>query len=896
MRALESLVGPEQRDRVSTARERIERDKFVLAIVGEFSSGKSFLLNALLGKFRFESVAGREQIVGLLATDINPSTATITELEYAEQSEAYAYHDDGREERIPLDRLSQFVAVASSVADAGAIHDATKDDSGAPSRVVVKVDSPFLRRGFTVADTPGLASINPAHRRATLQFLPGADAVLYLIDTQQPFTEGDASFLDIIRQHLDTIFIVQTKIDLWEQSSDGGKPAWEQARDRIAQLAAIHAPGTYVYAVSARRYVEGVLREDASLIERSRFPEFVAALDASLVRNTGRARLKRVREQAAQAGADAAERIDRDTAMLELGTEELRRLRAETEPQVAQLQRFAADLQRDAAQRSEQVAAALRDRGAALTADAQHALGQAFDTADIARLRDRARLHILVDRALGQAVDIFAREVAAAVTAEYERVVSAASARLPLRFSFASAAANAFGSSGHSNVWSDDPERALCATIVLEAIGGPAIGLVQEVASRFAAAPPGTYMKRELTADLRASIWPKFDESLKSYVNDIAGRVVSINATFQSAVGSAFAQAQDAALGSIDRALAVRNSKEDVSGTVASMHERKSEITRTLAEIDAAVDAFLTRGEEIQAAAPGAETVRRAHVDAAFDREAYQLGLRPQRWRVAVLGALRRGKSSLINAFAGRRVLSDEVAGAIAYPVHVRYGEQEGAFALQPDGSWREVEIESALDEAARNPVLILTPWNLPRELVLVHAPAFDAGDATLEDVCMVTARASSEVLCLFSRQLSDRELALYQRVAELGKPMMFAHTLADNESSSERRHVVELAQQYLRERNIPAQRMFTVSTLEYSQAKREQRAPAGWNELQALISTIEAHAEEHMARLERLERAAQSTPPAQTPIEQAEDEKPRGLLARLSNRIFRQHGRTSHD
>ncbi len=896
MRALESLVGPEQRDRVSTARERIERDKFVLAIVGEFSSGKSFLLNALLGKFRFESVAGREQIVGLLATDINPSTATITELEYAEQSEAYAYHDDGREERIPLDRLSQFVAVASSVADAGAIHDATKDDSGAPSRVVVKVDSPFLRRGFTVADTPGLASINPAHRRATLQFLPGADAVLYLIDTQQPFTEGDASFLDIIRQHLDTIFIVQTKIDLWEQSSDGGKPAWEQARDRIAQLAAIHAPGTYVYAVSARRYVEGVLREDASLIERSRFPEFVAALDASLVRNTGRARLKRVREQAAQAGADAAERIDRDTAMLELGTEELRRLRAETEPQVAQLQRFAADLQRDAAQRSEQVAAALRDRGAALTADAQHALGQAFDTADIARLRDRARLHILVDRTLGQAVDIFAREVAAAVTAEYERVVSAASARLPLRFSFASAAANAFGSSGHSNVWSDDPERALCATIVLEAIGGPAIGLVQEVASRFAAAPPGTYMKRELTADLRASIWPKFDESLKSYVNDIAGRVVSINATFQSAVGSAFAQAQDAALGSIDRALAVRNSKEDVSGTVASMHERKSEITRTLAEIDAAVDAFLTRGEEIQAAAPGAETVRRAHVDAAFDREAYQLGLRPQRWRVAVLGALRRGKSSLINAFAGRRVLSDEVAGAIAYPVHVRYGEQEGAFALQPDGSWREVEIESALDEAARNPVLILTPWNLPRELVLVHAPAFDAGDATLEDVCMVTARASSEVLCLFSRQLSDRELALYQRVAELGKPMMFAHTLADNESSSERRHVVELAQQYLRERNIPAQRMFTVSTLEYSQAKREQRAPAGWNELQALISTIEAHAEEHMARLERLERAAQSTPPAQTPIEQAEDEKPRGLLARLSNRIFRQHGRTSHD
>ena len=61
---------------------RLERAKFVLAVVGEFSSGKSFLLNALLGKFRYEDIAGGKHVVGLLATDINPSTATITELEY----------------------------------------------------------------------------------------------------------------------------------------------------------------------------------------------------------------------------------------------------------------------------------------------------------------------------------------------------------------------------------------------------------------------------------------------------------------------------------------------------------------------------------------------------------------------------------------------------------------------------------------------------------------------------------------------------------------------------------------------------------------------------------------------------------------------------------------------
>ena len=124
-----------------------------MAVVGEFSSGKSFLLNALLGKFRYEAGGGGERVAGLLATDINPSTATITELEYGAHDEATAVYEDGRRERIPLDALNRFIAVGK--ADVGTLHDATKDERDAPVRVIVKSDSPFLERGFVVADTPG---------------------------------------------------------------------------------------------------------------------------------------------------------------------------------------------------------------------------------------------------------------------------------------------------------------------------------------------------------------------------------------------------------------------------------------------------------------------------------------------------------------------------------------------------------------------------------------------------------------------------------------------------------------------------------------------------------------------------------------------------------------------
>ena len=246
-----------------------------------------FSWNALLGRVRFEESPGGKRIGGLLATlDINPSTASITELEYATDERAVALYPDGREERIPLDVLSRFVAV-----DVGGeirrLHDATGDEAAAPERVKVFLDSPFLREGFIVADTPGLASVNPAHRRATLGYLPGADAVLYLIDTQTPFTDGDAAFLSIVRESIETVFVVQTKIDLWRMP-EGDAEAWENAYRRIRAQADLHAPGTQVFPLSARDYADGFLRENAAQIERSKFPVFLRALEASLVATTGK--------------------------------------------------------------------------------------------------------------------------------------------------------------------------------------------------------------------------------------------------------------------------------------------------------------------------------------------------------------------------------------------------------------------------------------------------------------------------------------------------------------------------------------------------------------------------------------------------------------------------------
>jgi GTPase SAR1 family protein len=869
---------------------RLRDGRFVLAVVGEFSSGKSFLLNALLGKVEFEERPGGKRIAGLLATDINPSTATITELTYAPEESAAAVYANGREERIPLGRLARFIAVGEE----GKLHDATDEqDAGAPVLVRIAVDSAFLKSGFVVADTPGLASINPAHRRATLSYLPGADAVLYLIDTQQPFTEGDASFLGIVRRYIESVFIVQTKIDLWRMrqtvrraDGDADGEAWQIAAQRIVAQAAKHAPGTPVFPLSAREYAEGLLTHDDALIAQSRFREFLGALDASLVATTGRSRLRRAAAEARRVATRAADALAFDADALETPADVLHARRAAIAPALDAFDAEAAGARARLDGAGANLASEIRARGEAMRAALARTLTRAFDTADVARLRDRAKLHILVDDVLATAVGRFAGDaaefvakrlrddakgasasvVAAARNADGEHVLAplldaVAAERLPVTED----AAHAFGADASSGAWSTDLETGLRSSIVLGALGGPAVGLVDAIARRFAAAPHGAYMKRELLADLDAGIYAAFDAELARYIDGITTRVETIARGLGARIAALAPRVRGEAIGPLDRALAAHADATDRTAAARAARERADAARALATRIETRTEAFAreSRAERAELADPavpldpqaGRERVAPAGT-ARFDPHTYEHGLRPERWRIAVLGAFKRGKSSLINAIAGTRVLPDEGADVeMHFPVHVRYGERHRAYALGDDAGWNEIALNEALDAATRTPLLIETPWTLPRQLVLVHTPAFDSGFPLANEIVRAAAQSASEIVALFSRQLSDRELALYGTIAQGAKPITFVHTMADHEDSAERRNVVMLADRYLRERAIVPQRIFTTSTLEYREAVEAGRAPAGWNELVALRSTLEAHAEEHMARLARGER-----------------------------------------
>jgi small GTP-binding protein len=137
---------------------------FLLVIVGEFNSGKSAFINALLGN-RF------------LPEGVTPTTSQIHILRYGPEA--------GRE-----------------VEEEGVL--------------AVTYPADFMQE-INIVDTPGTNAIIRRHEQLTQTFVPRSDLVIFVTSADRPFTESERAFMEQIRQWGKKVVIVLNKIDLIEE-------------------------------------------------------------------------------------------------------------------------------------------------------------------------------------------------------------------------------------------------------------------------------------------------------------------------------------------------------------------------------------------------------------------------------------------------------------------------------------------------------------------------------------------------------------------------------------------------------------------------------------------------------------------------------------------------------
>jgi small GTP-binding protein len=215
--ALVRLHASEENQR-TLARSIAQLDElFLLVVVGEFNTGKSSVINAMLG----------EQV---LQEGVTPTTSRIGLLRHGPAAAGPTPAGSGSEAiTLPLELL----------------------------------------REITIVDTPGTNAVLRDHETLTRDFVPRADLVLFVTSADRPFTESERAFLEAIQSWGKKVMLAVNKVDILETPEDVNAVV-DFVKEQALALLGLRPR---VFAVSARQARRGKAEGNEALLRASGFLE-----------------------------------------------------------------------------------------------------------------------------------------------------------------------------------------------------------------------------------------------------------------------------------------------------------------------------------------------------------------------------------------------------------------------------------------------------------------------------------------------------------------------------------------------------------------------------------------------------------------------------------------------
>jgi len=276
---------------------------FLIVVVGEFNSGKSALINALLGE-------------RVLREGVTPTTARVTLVRWGEKPGEQIVDEGFAIFTYPLEMLKE----------------------------------------LNIVDSPGTNAIIRQHEILTNEYVPRSDLVLFTTSADRPLTESERLFLEKILSWGKKIVLVVNKADILENQE-----AVEEVRSFVSQhTAGILGSEPELFVVSAKLGQKALLQENIDHKTAMRAESGMDALETYITEKLDdRARLglklnsplgvaENVLRKAQELNQEQAKELEADTRLVAdlegmLGAYD-KALQSETAPRLAEvenvLQRF----------------------------------------------------------------------------------------------------------------------------------------------------------------------------------------------------------------------------------------------------------------------------------------------------------------------------------------------------------------------------------------------------------------------------------------------------------------------------------------------------------------------------------------------------------------------------
>ncbi|MFB7470724.1 dynamin family protein [Kitasatospora sp. NPDC056184] len=229
-------------ERLDRVEGLLRRSSTTAVVLGEFNSGKSSLLNALL-----------EEVPGLFPVDSFVATRALTSAEWGEE-ETVTVSLSARTGRPAEERRIDRSELRAHLSEAEVQDGTAAIDADRVSRVSVRTPNPKLRGGVVLVDTPGIGGVHRGHTAVALGVLPQADLALYVTDAGRAPLPSELAFVERVARAVDArncperLLFAVTKIE----DEDDPDASLAELQTRLAALPGV-GPHSAILPVSSRR-------------------------------------------------------------------------------------------------------------------------------------------------------------------------------------------------------------------------------------------------------------------------------------------------------------------------------------------------------------------------------------------------------------------------------------------------------------------------------------------------------------------------------------------------------------------------------------------------------------------------------------------------------------------
>ncbi len=196
-------------EKIMLLKEKNQSKNFKVLVMGEFSAGKSTMINALIGE-------------PILPERALTATAIITEIKYGTEKKAVIYPIKGRWKdgdkpfEVPVTELRKYLLINHNIGNEEGRDANTLEGNVIASpfeRAEVFMPLDILKDGVEIIDSPGLN--DPAsHGDITHKYLPNVHAIIFCVNGLRAYGQNEKVVIEnLIVKHYTTPMFVVTRFD-----------------------------------------------------------------------------------------------------------------------------------------------------------------------------------------------------------------------------------------------------------------------------------------------------------------------------------------------------------------------------------------------------------------------------------------------------------------------------------------------------------------------------------------------------------------------------------------------------------------------------------------------------------------------------------------------------------